>query len=382
MYPAYIFIDGVNVDMLVFWAVVLGRFLIPLSIPRYPLPGVLAALLLDASDQTIFQTFTSLPLTNYQGYDKALDIYYLAVAYMATLRNWSHLFAVQTNRVLWYYRLAGVTLFELTGARWLLLLFPNTFEYFFIFYEMVSLRWDPQRLVKRYILGAAAFIWIFIKLPQEYWIHILQLDATNFLKTVVLGADLSTPWFQVLARNLWLIPALALLLLAIVWLGRWLLRWLPAADHTLVFNAMKHPRRRWWRGPMSSIRSWSPHFFSAALLEKILLVTLISLIFGAIMPNLHVTPLQLALGVSFIVALNSAVSRWLLQRGRTYESALAEYVTMAAINMALAMLYILFLPPHAVTTRHMLFFVLLLTLIAILFDYYYPVYRKRREVGD
>src|SRR5690606_30780926 len=119
---------------------------------------------------------------------------------------------------------------------------------------------------------------------------------------------------------------------------------------------------------MSSIRSWSPHFFSAALLEKILLVTLISLIFGAIMPNLHVTPLQLALGVSFIVALNSAVSRWLLQRGRTYESALAEYVTMAAINMALAMLYILFLPPHAVTTRHMLFFVLLLTLIAILFD--------------
>src|SRR5690606_35709579 len=181
--------------------------------------------------------------------------YYLAVAYMAMLRNWSHLFAVQTNRVLWYYRLAGVTLFELTGARWLLLLFPNTFEYFFIFYEMVSLRWDPQRLVKRYILGAAAFIWIFIKLPQEYWIHILQLDATNFLKTVVLGADLSTPWSQVLARNLWLIPALALLLLAIVWLGRWLLRWLPAADHTLVFNAMKHPRRRWWRGPMSSIRS-------------------------------------------------------------------------------------------------------------------------------
>ena len=69
-------------DMLVFIIVVGGRFLIPLSIFRYPLPGILAALILDAIDQTIFQTFTNLNLDGYQGYDKALDIYYLAIAYI------------------------------------------------------------------------------------------------------------------------------------------------------------------------------------------------------------------------------------------------------------------------------------------------------------
>ncbi len=135
-------------DQLVFLAVVLARFLIPLTIPRYPLPGVIASLVLDAIDQTIFQTFTNLNLDGYQGYDKALDIYYLTITYIATLRNWSNLFAFKVSRFLWYYRLIGITLFELTGARWLLIVFPNTFEYFFIFYEIVRLRWDPRRLTK------------------------------------------------------------------------------------------------------------------------------------------------------------------------------------------------------------------------------------------
>ncbi len=60
-------------DMAVFWAVVMARFLLPLTIPKYPLPGVLACLILDGVDQTIFQQFTSLPLEGYQSYDKALD---------------------------------------------------------------------------------------------------------------------------------------------------------------------------------------------------------------------------------------------------------------------------------------------------------------------
>ena len=118
-------------DSLVFWAVVLGRLLIPLIIPRYPLPGVVAALLLDAVDQTIFQVFTNLNLDGYQGYDKALDIYYLTITYISTLRNWTNLFAFKVSRFLWYYRLVGVTLFELLHLRPLLLIFPNTFEYFF-----------------------------------------------------------------------------------------------------------------------------------------------------------------------------------------------------------------------------------------------------------
>ena len=42
-------------DLLVFWLVVLSRFLVPLAIPRFPLPAILAALIIDGVDQTIFQ---------------------------------------------------------------------------------------------------------------------------------------------------------------------------------------------------------------------------------------------------------------------------------------------------------------------------------------
>ncbi|MFN2139240.1 MAG: hypothetical protein ACK2U5_02100 [Candidatus Promineifilaceae bacterium] len=102
---------SISVDLIVFWAVVLARVLVPLTIPRYPLPGILAALILDAVDQTIFQALSGFTFAGYQGYDKALDIYYLAIAYIATLRNWTNYTAVRLGRFLFYYRLLGVLLF-------------------------------------------------------------------------------------------------------------------------------------------------------------------------------------------------------------------------------------------------------------------------------
>ena len=43
-------------DLLVFGAVLTARLLVPLAIPRFPLPAVLTALILDGVDQTIFQS--------------------------------------------------------------------------------------------------------------------------------------------------------------------------------------------------------------------------------------------------------------------------------------------------------------------------------------
>jgi hypothetical protein len=167
------------VDGLIFAAVVLARVAVPLAILRFPLPAMLAALVIDGVDQTIFQTFTNLDLSGYQSYDKALDVYYLSIAYIATLRNWTSLSAFGVGYFLYYYRLVGVVLFELTQLRWVLFVFPNTFEYFFDFYEAVRTRWDPRRMSRGLLIGAAAFIWIFIKLPQEWWIHVAQLDMTR-----------------------------------------------------------------------------------------------------------------------------------------------------------------------------------------------------------
>ncbi|HMO95703.1 MAG TPA: hypothetical protein PKD27_06240, partial [Tepidiformaceae bacterium] len=133
-------------DGIVIAGVLALRFLLPLSILRYPLPGILAAMLADSIDGAIFDSYTSVSLENYQFYDKSLDIYYLAIAYIATLRNWVDPAALRIAQFLWYYRLFGVALFATMDARVLLFIFPATFEYFFIFYEAVRLRWNPEAL--------------------------------------------------------------------------------------------------------------------------------------------------------------------------------------------------------------------------------------------
>ncbi|MGD8794919.1 MAG: hypothetical protein PVF47_20385, partial [Anaerolineae bacterium] len=221
-------------DGLVFVLIAVARLAVPLVIPRYPLPGIVAALVLDGLDQSIFQQFTALPLDGYQGYDKALDIYYLSIAYISTMCNWEDRFAFQLSRFLFYWRLVGVALFEVTQFRPLLLIFANTFEYFFIFYEVCRLRWAPGRLGRGQLAGAAAAIWVFIKLPQEYWIHIAQLDTTDWLKVNLFGVTADAAWPEALAGRPGITAAaavLAVLLVAgLVVAVRWAVRRLPPSD--------------------------------------------------------------------------------------------------------------------------------------------------------
>ena len=91
---------------LVFVAVVGARFLLPLAIPYYPLPAIVACLILDGVDQTIFQAFGHDP-PGYQSYDKAMDVFYLSMAYLSTLRNWESMPAFRIGWFLYFYRLVG-----------------------------------------------------------------------------------------------------------------------------------------------------------------------------------------------------------------------------------------------------------------------------------
>jgi hypothetical protein len=169
-----------HTDTVILSLVLLGRLLLPLLIPRYPFPAILACLALDAADQTIFALFTGLDLAGYQAYDKALDIWYLSIAMLATQRNWDSFAAVSTARALFYFRLLGVLLFELTQARVFLLLFPNVFEFFFIFYEGVRCYWSPARLRTAVLQRAVALFWV-LKVGQEYWLHIGGLDLSALI---------------------------------------------------------------------------------------------------------------------------------------------------------------------------------------------------------
>ena len=370
---------SISVDLIVFWVVVLARVLVPLTIPRYPLPGILAALILDAVDQTIFQALSGLTFAGYQGYDKALDIYYLAVAYIATLRNWTNYTAVRIGRFLFYYRLLGVLLFEVFQFRWLLLLFPNVFEYFFIFYEVYRLRWDPRRLTANALFGVTALIWIVIKLPQEYWIHVAQLDVTDMLK-LGLGYPLTTPWRQIISAN----PGLFILLsagltLLIVFIWRRLRRGLPPADWPVSFEPDAHLERPSQARLIRTSRVLADRFLDQELFEKTALISLLVIIFAHILPGIRSTDWELALAITIVIIINTLLSEWLARRGVAWSRALIQGIVMFAVNLPVFLLisYARYGYFTLFSLTNILIFVLLLSLIITLYDRYRPIYLIR-----
>jgi hypothetical protein len=346
-----------------FLAVVGARFVVPLFIPRFPLPAIVAALVLDAVDQTIFQFFGYDP-PGYQGYDKAMDVYYLAIAYLSTMRNWTSAPAVRVAKFLYFYRLVGVVLFEATDWRAILLIFPNTFEYFFIAYEIFRLRRDPARrgAMRPWIITAAV-IWIFIKLPQEWWIHVAQLDFT-----------------EAVADFPWLAFVTGVVAVALAWVAwRWARPRLPAPDWPWRVRADALPeemdtaseRNQWILG-----RRW---VFSTGTLEKVVLVGLLSLIYGQVLPGRSSTNLQLVLAMTVFVVINAAVSLWMARRSRAVESVAAAFALRALLNSVLVVLadWLLNREGGDLNLGNALFFVLLLSLLTLLDDRYRPVYEAR-----
>jgi hypothetical protein len=372
---------AIDSNLAIFLGVLATRLLVPLAIPRFPLPAILASLVIDAVDQTVFQTFTTLDLAGYQGYDKALDIYYLSVAYLATMRNWTNLTAFEMSRFLYYYRLVGVLLFELSQVRALLLFFPNTFEYFFIFYEAVRLRWNPRRLTAAAVIGAAFAIWVFIKVPQEYWIHIAQLDVTDVIKLRLFGVPTDTSWGTIVASN---IPFFIGLILAIIVLSaairQYIVTQLPPADWSLSFDADAHGRDV---GPAEA-RAFQIEqartLFDRDLLEKVVMIALVTTIFSRNLPGVAATPGQLAVWVAIIVV-NTGVSELLVRRGFDWQSTIMEFVAMMAVNVAIVLAASSVLPSlgGAIAPGSSLFLLLLLTLLVILYDRFKPYYLMRRQ---
>jgi hypothetical protein len=348
------------VEDVVFVAVVAGRFLLPLLIPKFPLPAIIACLVLDAADQTIFQAFGFDP-PGYQNYDKAMDIFYLSIAYLAAMRNWDNLHAFAVARFLFYYRLAGAFIFEVSHERWVLLVFPNTFEYFFIAYELWRTRWSTRPVTERAWILTAAFIWIFIKLPQEYWLHIAELDVTDTL------ADYWWAWP--------LLISLLVLLAAILWFG--VRPRLPEPDHSFRIVSDPVPDAVDTTAKLSVLHLAGGWVVSWMTLEKIVLVGIVSAIYGLFLPSVTMSTTELFISIGLLVALNAAITLAFSRRKWTIESALGAVALRIALNVALvAVADAAFNRTSGGWTTF--FFLCLISLMTTLHDRYQPVYAWRR----
>jgi hypothetical protein len=356
----------VGVEEYIIIVLVVGaRLFLPLLIPYVPVVGLLSCLILDSADQSIFQQFPAIPLEGYQSYDKALDIYYLSIAYLSTMRNWTNEPAFRMSMFLYYYRLIGALLFELTQERWILFIFPNTFEYFFLFYELCRIRWDQTRMTTKVVIGATAFIWIFIKLPQEWWIHIAQLDFTDFM-----------------AENAWVAPAIAVVSVIVLVVGWWYItRKAPKADHR--FRLRADPLPPLLTGPdlYHTVKAES-RVFDAALAQKAVMIGLVVVIFAQFLSESGAGPVRIALSVAVFLALNALVSQWLARRGRNWRSVAVELVAMMVINLGMVVILETFerlvgFRDVSIPFTLMLFYVFLITLLVVLFDRYHLIHRGR-----
>ncbi len=360
--------------------VIAGRLIVPLFIPAYPLPAILGAMVLDAVDQSIFSITIGGELAGYQTYDKALDIYYLAIAYVSTMANWVAGPAFVVGRFLWYYRLVGVALFESTGARWILFVFPNTFEYFFDVIEAIKLGRNPFRIGLKWIVVIAAAIWIFIKLPQEWWIHIAQLDFTDFMKETVFGVPADSSWTDAIAASPGVAVAIVVGVVALLLLAWWATRFLPPRDWPLTASADRQAEHLGWPPRPRTVGPTAA--FDRTFAEKVVLLTLMVFIFSQMLPGIDTTAVQVLVAVVLIIGASTAVSQFLAHRAVTWGSLGIEFAVMTVVNAAIGIGIGLLLPGEGAPPplAEFLFLVAVVSLVVVLFDRSTQIGRARRDV--
>jgi hypothetical protein len=371
--------------LLVEGLVIAVRLLLPLTIPRYPLSGVIACLLFDAADQSILEAF-GLYLPSYQNIDKALDVYYLSIAYVATMRNWESLEAFQVGRLLFYYRLIGVLAFELTGVRLLLAIFPNAFEPFFIYYELRR-RSGLHSVSWRTLAIAVSIIWLALKLPQEWWIHVARWDGSDFLKTKILGASLDTPFWLAVVRAP-LVTGAIVVAFAIGGLALWrFLKGRRASADPAEREARRVRSEAMRRSVTKALdaRDWvkerTAPIRPAVMIEKIVLVTLVSMIFQQTLPGMAAGGVQTALFIGLTIVVVDYLLRGIAGRYGRMLPRWLDIPLMGMLDFLIVLAFQLVIPiwrsPNVLMSA--LVFAALITFFVTLYDFYRPLYDERRD---
>jgi hypothetical protein len=157
---------------------------------RWPLAGGLLAVLIDLSDLLLRDALDLGGVGDYQSLDKWLDQVYLGV-FLVVAWRWSDP-ARSIALALYAYRLVGFVLFELTGERVLLLVFPNVFELWFLLVAVAGparvAAWSRARLAVVLVALTA------VKEAQEWAIHgarlfdgISSLEFLDLVRRTLIG---------------------------------------------------------------------------------------------------------------------------------------------------------------------------------------------------
>ena len=139
-----------------------------LLVLRWALMGAVLAIIIDFSD-LFWMGFLDLGgVPNYQAFDKWLDLIYM-FAFFTVAMKWSG-YDRSIAIVLFVFRMIGFAVFELTHIRFLLFLFPNVFEFWFLF-VVARKHYRLQQVMTLKNICLVLLICLILKLGQEWILH-------------------------------------------------------------------------------------------------------------------------------------------------------------------------------------------------------------------
>jgi hypothetical protein len=199
-------------------ALTLVRFVVPLSILKWPVAGLLVSMAVDALDYVFFPFQAGLSHRFYQVWDKVLDSYYQLVAVM-TLWQWKEVAMRRMAQLLFGWRLLGVLLFSMTAQPLLLVIFPGVFESLFLFYHaFVKLTHEAEMALSSWQAYVTALLLAGPKLLQEYLMHIQQMAFYEMLTVTVIDRVMQVPMVALAPEPLFYMALIAgIPLLTLMW---------------------------------------------------------------------------------------------------------------------------------------------------------------------
>jgi hypothetical protein len=126
---------------------------------------------------------------HYHQLDKVLDSYYLTIELIVSLR-WDERIARVTSVWLYVWRILGVVVFEVTKLRPVLFFAPNLFENFFLFIAATRRWWPAWRITTGKRLAVVLLLLYLPKIPQEYVLHVKQMQPWVWFKGTFLRSVL------------------------------------------------------------------------------------------------------------------------------------------------------------------------------------------------
>ena len=206
---------------------------------------------------------------------------------------------------------------------------------------------------------------MFIKLPQEYWIHVAKLDITDLI------AD--HPWIAVPVA----VVGGAAIAAGLVFVYRRFVPRVPRPDHGWRIAADPIPaevddaaKRDAWIAAHRKVFDWKT-------LEKVILIGFICVIFAQIVPDIDATNFEILVGTAILITIDSFLGLRTARRSRGVTSIVKAFVLLALANGAVVFVGELIDEDQELEVGNLLFFVLLLTLIVTLYDRYQPFHGVR-----